>query len=418
MMKYDFDSYLLYEVSRMTLYTVRFRIILSEPVVPEILKEAAEKAFRRFPYFARTVTVNEEGAYVFEPCSLPIVVFREEKPIRLGSPQTNGLLFAISYRENEIFFNMSHNFCGGFGAMFWVKSTLWQYYTDLGYEIDPEGLYVPGSPLQEGETALPDPDALPLDEPIGGYSAGDSYIPMKDFIGYVVVPAERQEYTPVSIEAEHLMKYARAHDGSPNSILSALMFRVCSRLFPDAQQISCGIVCNYQKDVGCPETYHDLVRLIHARYTPKLRDWPTDRLSTVTRGMMYLQMEPESSRKYFRDLLAYRSEIDNRSGNRQKKKYASDHSPLRDGPRDTFNISYVGNVNWGGLSEFIKGAYPITEGHLMLEIAVADGKFCISFETLADTDKYLGEFLRVLQEENIPYTVGKTEKSNLPRIEL
>ena len=29
MMKYDFDSYLLYEVSQMTLYTVRFRIILS-----------------------------------------------------------------------------------------------------------------------------------------------------------------------------------------------------------------------------------------------------------------------------------------------------------------------------------------------------------------------------------------------------
>ena len=417
-MKYDFDSYLLYEVSRMTLYTVRLRVILNGPVVPATLREAAEKAFRRFPYYSRTVTVNEEGAYELEPCSLPIVVLPEGEPIRLGSPQTNGLLFAFSYRENEIFFNASHNFCGGFGAMFLVKSTLWQYYTDLGYEIDPEGFYVAGSPIQEGETALPDPDALPQGEPIGEYRWGDSYIPMKDFIGYIVEPAERQVYTPISIEMEHLMKYARTHDGSPNSILSALMFRACSRLFPDAEQISCGLVCNYQRDVGCPATYHDLVRLLHARYTPKLRDWPIDRLSTVTRGMMYLHMEPEASWKYFRNLVAYRSEIDKRSGLRQKKKYASDHSPLRDGPRDTFNISYVGAVDWGGLSEFIKGAYPITEGHLMLEVAVADGKFCISFETLANTEKYLGEFLRVLREENIPYTVGETEKSNLPRIEL
>jgi hypothetical protein len=417
-MKYDFDSYLLYEVSRMTLYSARIKIILNTPVIPATLKEAAEKAFRRFPYFARTVTVNEEGAYEFEPCSKPIVVLKEDEPIKLGSPQTNGLLFAISYQGDAIFFNLAHNFCGGFGAMFWVKSTLWQYYTDLGFEIDPEGLFVPGSPQLEGETALPDPDTLPPGEPIGEYRAGDSYIPMKDFIGYVIDPAERQVYTPINIETEYLMKYARAHDGSPNSILSALMFRACSRLFPDASQISCGIVCNYQKDVGCPATYHDLVRLIHARYTPKLNDWPIDKLSTVTRGMMYLQMEPEGSWKYFRNLLAYRSEIDSRSGNRQKKKYASDNSPLRAGPRDTFNISYVGNIDWGGLSEFIKGAYPITEGHLMLEVAVADGKFCISFETLANTEKYLSEFLRVLEEENIPYTTGATERSNLPRIVL
>ena len=40
-MKYDFDSYLLYEVSRMTLYTVRFKVILNSPVIPEILEKAA-----------------------------------------------------------------------------------------------------------------------------------------------------------------------------------------------------------------------------------------------------------------------------------------------------------------------------------------------------------------------------------------
>ena len=418
-MKYDFDSYLLYEVSRMTLYTARVKVILSAPVVPEILEKAAEKAFRRFPYFARTVTVNEDGAFEFEACSKPITVAEEgEKPVLLGSPQTNGLLFMISYKENAVFFNFAHNFCGGFGAMFWIKSTLWQYYTDLGHDISPDGILIPGSPQFEGETALPDPAALPLNKPLWEYRAGDSFVPFKDFIGYVIYPAEKQVSTPINIKTEHLMKYARANDGSPNSILSALMYRTCSRLFPDAEQISGGIVCNYQKDVGCPNTYHDLVRLIHVRYTPKLRDWPIDRLSTATRGMMYLQMEPEVSWKHFRKVLAYRKEIDRLSGNRQKQKYATENSPLRAGPRDTFNISYVGNISWGGLSEFVTAAYPITEGHLMLEIATASDEFCISFETLARSDKYLTEFLRVLQEEGIPYTVGKTEKSNLPRIKL
>ena len=417
-MKYDFDSYVLYEVSRVSLYTVKFKAVLSTPVIPATLRDAAKKAFLRFPYYARTVRTNEEGAYEFEPCSKPIAVLEEGEPIRLGSPQTNGLLFAISYQRNAVFFNFAHNFCGGFGAMYWIKSTLWQYFTDLGYEIDSEGFLTAGSPQLEGETALPDPESLPSDEPIGEYRAGDSYMAMKDFTGLVIHPSEAQMYTPIEIEMKYFMKYAREHDGSPNSILSALMFRMCSRVFLDAKQISGGIVCNYQRDVGCPNTYHDLVRLLHTRYTPKLNDWPIDKLSTVTRGMMYLQMEPELSWKYYRNLLAYRDEIDRLSTNLQKKRHAAKHSPLRSGPKDTFNISYVGRVDWGGLSEFITTAYAITEGHLMLEVIAVGEKFCISFQTLARNDEYLSEFLRVLQEEGIPYTVGKTERSSLPHIVL
>ena len=223
-----------------------------------------------------------------EACSLPIAVLDDDEPITLGSSQTNGLLFAISYKGNVVYFNFAHNFCGGFGAMFWIKSTLWQYYTDLGYDIAPEGLFVPDSPQLDGETSLPDPDSLPLDEPIWEYHSGDSFVPMKDFLGYVIKPTAVQVYTPIEIETEHLMKYAREHDGSPNSIFSALMFKTCSRLFPNASQISGGIVCNYQRDVGCPNTYHDLVRLLHVRYTPKLRDWPVDRLSTATRAMIII----------------------------------------------------------------------------------------------------------------------------------
>ena len=66
-------------------------------------------------------------------------------------------------------------------------------------------------------------------------------------------------------------------------------------MFPKAKQISAGIVCNYRKDVGCPETYRDLVRVLHARYLPSMKDWPIEKLSTVTSGSMYLQMQPEHS---------------------------------------------------------------------------------------------------------------------------
>ena len=60
----------------------------------------------------------------------------------------------------------------------------------------------------------------------------------------------------------------------------------------------------------------------------------------------------------------------------------------------------------------------ITEGYLMVEVLTAGNRFCLSFETLCDTERYLDEFLNVLREEGVPYTVGETEQSNLPRIEL
>ena len=214
------------------------------------------------------------------------------------------------------------------------------------------------------------------------------------------------------------MKFARENDGSPNSILSAAMFRMCSRVFPKAKQISSGIVCNYRKDVGCPETYRDLVRVIHARYMPTMKDWPIEKLSTVTRGSMYLQMQPEISRETYRKVAAYREKIDEIHGKTLKTAYALKNSPLRNGVKDTFNVSYVGNVDWGGLAAYIEEIYSLTEGHLMLEVNSAREKFCIAFQVLNRDENFIREFVKVLEEEGIPYELGEMVESRLPQIEL
>jgi len=96
-------------------------VILTEPVQGNMLRSAAEKAFRRFPYFARKVAVNKEGAYVFEPCPEPISVTPDDHIVRLGSEETNGLLFAVTYEGSNIYFSFAHNFCGACGMMRWLK---------------------------------------------------------------------------------------------------------------------------------------------------------------------------------------------------------------------------------------------------------------------------------------------------------
>ena len=102
----------------------------------------------------------------------------------------------------------------------------------------------------------------------------------------------------------------------------------------------------------------------------------------------------------------------------EKAGYALTNSLMRADVADTFTISYVGNLAWGGLAEYIESVNSITDGHLMLEVNSLPDKFCISFEQFTDDRKYLDAFLQVLDEEGISCTVGAAEPTGLPGIQL
>ncbi len=186
---YDFDTYTLYEIKKRNVYSVRINVILSDTVQGDILRTAAEKAFRRFPYYARKVVVNVHGAYELEPCEKPITVTPDDHIVRLGSTETNELLFAITYEGNNINFNFSHNFCGGCGAMLWIKATLWQYLTDLGHTIDTRGIMTADTPMNAEEYKEPDINSLPSDPPTGEPELSmDSFTLVADYMAFMKNP--------------------------------------------------------------------------------------------------------------------------------------------------------------------------------------------------------------------------------------
>ncbi|MCR4655704.1 MAG: hypothetical protein K5770_05675 [Lachnospiraceae bacterium] len=416
---YDFDSYLLYEIKKRNVYSCKIKVSLTEAIDGDVLKAAAQKAFRRFPYFARKVRLNSEDAYILEPCEKPITVSRENRVIRLGTEETNDLLFAITYEGSDIFFNFAHNFCGGCGAMRWLKATLWQYLTDLGLEIDRSGIMTSNLPITDEECAEPNPDSLPETEPVGNFDfPGDAFVPRADYMELMKNPQGGIGYFPIIIPKKELMKYARDNDGSPNSILSAALFKMAVKVFPDEERFMGRIACNYREDVGCPETYRDMVRQLKVPYDRRMSDWPIEKLSTMTRSRMYIQMQPELSWAECRRVNAFRKAIDEQSDLESKADYAVKHSPTLSEGASTFFISYVGKVEWDGLAPYIKGVFSITNGHIMLEVNATRDDFCISFQTVRRDDKYLKEFTEVLDEEGISYRIGPLEDRNLPGIVL
>ena len=416
---HDFDTYTLYEIKKRNVYSVRIRVILTSPVNGEVLRSAAERAFQRFPYYARKAVVSDQDAYELTPCEKPITVSPDDHIVHLGTPETNDLLFAITYEGSNVYFNFAHNFCGGCGAMRWIQATLWQYLTDLGNVIDSTGIMTVDTPMAAAEYAEPDISALPLDPPVGNLDfPRDSFTLMADYMAFLKDPNQVMGYYPISIPKAELMKYARDNDGSPNSIISSILFRMCTRLFPDETEFAGRIACNYRSDVGCPETYRDMVRQIQVPYQIKMKDWPIEKISTVTRSRMYIQMQPEVSWDECRRVAAFRREIDAQPDLSSKVDYAVDHSPTTHGTPSTYVISYVGKIEWGGLAPYIKGVYSITSGHVMVEVNATEENFCLSFQTVYHHEKYVEAFKKILDEERLFYEAGAFTERRLPEIIL
>ena len=417
------DSYLLYEYMEKLPFTVRIKVQLDAPIDAELLDQAAQEAIERFPYFKVQVGLDEGQNYTLTHNVRPISVLPEkDERLVLGSDAVNRHLFAITYRDDTIWFNFSHSPCGGFGCMFWLKATLYQYMIKKYGELaPPKDIKLPGTPVSEGETAFPDADALPKDEPLYRYDGGDSNLAIMRTLLYLLNPFVKDcYYYQIEIPTKDFMDYAARVDGSPNTIIAAMMYKMATRVLKEKKDTHIGIriAADYRDDIGAAESYRDFVRFIHIRYEWDMKDEPIEKLNMRARGAIIKQNQAELSYERFRKIQKTHDGIDAQPDLKSKKKFALQNSIFRTDPRDNCTVSYVGKTDWGEMDQHIKGLYSLTDGDLMLEVNALRDKFCITFQVVNKKREPIDRFCEILDGEKIPYTVSERLKRNLPKIEL
>ena len=417
------DSYLLYEYMDKVPFTVRMIVLLDAPVDRAMLTDAAQEAIGRLPYFSVKVGLDEGQNYTLEHNDRPIAVLPEkDERLALGGDAVNGHLFAITYRENCVFFNYSHALCGAAGGLFWAKATLYQYMIKKYGPLEAPGdVKLPGTPVADGELFFPDADELPDDEPIAHYMGGDTNLHLGRFLKYLFNPfAKDCYYYQVEIPVKDFMDYAARIDGSPNTILTAMMFKASSRLFKEKKGtfLAGRIAADYRKDIGAERSYRDFVRFAHVRYEWSMKDESIQKLNIRARGALIAQNQPELSFERFKKLDKAHKGIDGQPNLKAKKQFAAKNSTFRSDPRDTYTVSYAGKTDWGGMGEHIKGFYTITDGDLMIEVNALKDTFCITFQLINKDQKPLDLFCQVLRQENIPYSVSERYTRYMPKIEL
>lgn len=412
------DTYLLYETrpNAPSNTSIRFVLEIAEDVRGDILNEAVNEAIQRYPYFSVRVKI-EDGGYVFVPNRLPIVVMKTKLPAApLGSKEVNYHLNYIDYQDDTIYFNVSHSIADASGYIPFIKSVLYQYLVRAHSEpISAQGINLPDTPLLPGELAFPSADTLPESD-LRFYQAPPmGYFPADDYIRAIREPDPGGNgYYCISIKQREFMKYIHSNDASPAAIIAVFLFKALAPLFPGEEEVfSAGVACNFKDAVGCPHAFHSLSNALHIRYKRSYLDMPIDKLGTVTRGMIMLQSQPENAVAHMKEMLQHYEKVDLLPTLAEKKEYCLNNGLFTKGCKDTYNVSYVGQTDFGAMNQYVRSLNTLLYGNLLVEINAIGNMFYIALNQVTRTDRYINAFLRELNEAGLSYSVSNYRAKNI-----
>ncbi|MCQ2050500.1 MAG: hypothetical protein MJZ22_05830 [Candidatus Saccharibacteria bacterium] len=422
-MKHSFESYGLYAISALVTYCVRIKVQMKDVVDMECLRKAVNIATRRFPYFMVKLSIDEDGGYTFEPNTNDIAVLKtSSKNPAFGTKAVGCHFLYVDCEGKNIYFNISHALAGGKGIDPWFMACIYQYVVEkYGVHPNAPAILKPESPLLPGETDEPTIEMTDgsLPYPIERFKNRKSLL--KDYLKSIFNPFVRSnEYFEIEFNQKDIMRLAKGNDSSVLSLFCIFMFKTMLKVFPNENQFVGESIHNPASDLGIPHSYKNVLSQVLLNYKKSMKDWDMEKLGTVTRGSLLLQIDPLFSRNFIRREIQFYEEIDKISGLKGKKKYAKKYSSISgsDSFHGTYSISYSGYHDWGEIADYVDSFYVIVDGHQMLEISAIKDKIFCSFMQVIRTDKYINAFKKVLEENGIPYKIQGPFKKNLVKHQI
>lgn len=405
------DMTFLYGNNENNQYTGRMEVRLKEAVDGEILRHAVAVAEQRYPYFKIKVVRDENGELDIVPNDAPLPVTEGEEGVCLGTKEANYHYIAVAYCGKNAYFDAYHPLTDATGLIPFVKSVMYYYFSEM-YQVslDPAGINLSESEIPAGEICEGVPQ-FPTDgiEPIYEYKGVP---PFSLFTDGGMEPS-KSTVCRIKIKEADLVKYAKSKDGSPNVVISVFLCKAIAKDHPDAElPIVGGMAVNLRPAYGlAPDNYHNLATVVHLKYDKKVWDWEIPKLLTCSRGMIFLQTQPENFIKAAgsKDRL-YHYIVQQGS---DEERYKAMQQLMESHNLDTFDISYVGRVFWGAVEKYIDGfymmTYPSKGKGISVKMNAINGYFNVTFVQKFKGGDYLKNFLDLLKAEGIEYLMEEPE---------
>ena len=206
--------------------TASYIYTLDRKVEPDILRNAVRQIIKRYHYFRLRPYVDSKGGLYFEDNNEEPDVYSDDGAVfNLGTDETNGYMFRVLYRDNNIRVMAFHGMADGRGINAFGMSVVYQYLTLCGEKIDPEGMITTlDTPVDETETddfiKSCTEGAKRVGEASGKYLAHDMFVTPEERVHFGTTKSRKIK---VSWKVQELIDLSHKLGGTPVTVMTAVI---------------------------------------------------------------------------------------------------------------------------------------------------------------------------------------------------
>jgi len=378
---------------------------------------AVDTTMKRYPYFCVRLR-KEEGEFVFEDNSSPIVLFDSSYFVELNSKSSNYHMISFSGFDDWIVMDVFHGLTDGTGA-YEVIRTLLYYYCSRRYNLtlSKQGIRTLEDEISLEEWECPVMKATDLPTP-RRYE-----MPMSLNPGIAAnLPMEKYSTVyGITVAENKFMQFNKENGASPGTMVSLLLSRAIAKLFPDAlEPIRIIILCvNQRNALHASLAHQSLVGGAFLEYDENLRHLSMRQQIQAYRNMVADQTTEEKVLSGVASVTGLTKMLLSKNTNKERTDLATkvDEMATRTG---TACVSYVGKANFQEAEKYVREFHlwsynttPIT-----IQISAVNGKFTFDFIQKFHSAIYVEAFLRELDENGIAYDFQAGIPEELPHIVL
>ncbi len=377
---------------------VRFK----QKVSGSFLNQALLQTCRRYPYI-NTKLIEKNGDFYIVQNEQAMIARRTKQLVRLGHISCGYHLVDITYYDDSIFVSFHHALCDGRGIMPFIE-TLIYYYCNLKYgsKKPPEGVRLAEDPLLPGETVDPflqeydfDQNKKFIELSRDAYAIPEN-VPSEEITNY------RYE---VKIPAEQYMKLCKKNNATPVILLSLLMSRAITELYPDYDKpVNANIATDMREALDCPNTFKNCVKSMILPYSREFSKKTLTEQATEYREILKAQRDRDFCRKEANAMLGLFDKLDSFNSYEEKQKMMAFFEGMT---LNTYIISYLGQFKLGENAQYIDEIHLYNSGTTGLGInMISCGEyFVLDFKQNFASDKYVKAFTAQIDKLGVVYHI-------------
>lgn len=398
---------------------VGLRIIFKDKVDPVILQKAVDQAFTVHEWASYGI-YEEDGSFFYEKPQTGSIKVTESDWSDLpatGGQSTEGIMFGVYYRGNEVAVSTFHGLTDGKGFIMFADEVLKAYEGFLE-----NGSYIPSLSEHEDTNAEPFKVAgelfekmdLPMAE-AGGLMDKTPFVILKGFEG----DDNRPCHYFFKVDSADYMQLAKRLGVKPAALHAAVFTKAVLKVMgePDIM-MKVAIPVDFRAALEIPNTFRNCAM------PPVLINVAPDMAKGgLTDLAASLQEELNMRTSTVAEIMAVKITADmfGQIPALPYKQTAKLFEGFSGGPVFTFNSSYVHRFkdeSYLKLIDSVYAMYPSEGSQLVIEVTALPDSFCFTVNQGGQTREYVDAFCEVLKENGVACELKDTISGNAGYIEL